>query len=494
MANITFSPVPGTYLTQQSVSAVIDPAWTSVIFTTDGTAPTLAKYIAYDNLAPANPFIAVVQDGKGNAVFDGGFPKWYNASTGPATTFVEMNSACKYLANVLQFIANPAKIAVGNKKVLFIGDANSGESYNIKDVGGIAPYAFRTTFDLVCSIMGYVPTYKTRSDYGVLSLDPNYAELDQYCCVVVMSSVYALKSQTPLITPAAVSNITAYREAGNGIFLITDHGVGVDGFYTTANHIAVNLGVTFANIYDRTPIQVGFLRATYGDHPLYANLLDTEYIPAGASESKVVITQQPIYTPATVPNISTTSLGISTIRFLLVKSDGTLVTSNATYAININEPVKFTKQGAVVTTVQPQFVHSFNMTFVLDNTSLGVGVSISGLMKVNGMVVGTFSGTAGLPVYSFYSGINDQPLSTGINNLELEVQMPVQFFKTLTVPIIKEPTLPLSLARITQKLNRAELACTGPRLKPLKQTPNVLGVTSKLGCSSLTKSVRTYVA
>lgn len=493
MANITFNPAPGTYATQQSVQATVDPAWASVIYTTDGTAPTLAKYIAYDNLTPANPFIAVVQDGKGNAVFDGGFPKWYNNTVASATwtTFAEMNGACKYLANALQFISNPAKVAAGNKKVLFLGDADAGESYNIKDPLGTNPNAFRTTFLLVCSIMGYTPTIMTRSDYVGAQLNPSYADLDQYCCVVLMSSVYAT---TQLITNAAVSNIIAYREAGNGIFLITDHGGGADGFYKTANYIASNLGVTFTSSYDRSPMQVGFLRSTYGDHPLYANLLDTEYMPAGASESKVVLTQQPIYTPATLPNISTTSQGISTIRFLLGKSDGTLTTMSVTYAINIVEPVNFTKQGVTITSAPSQFLHTYAMTFALDNTSLGAGASISGLMKVNNTVVGTFSGTTGAPAYSFYSGGNTLTLPSGSNTLELEVQTPVQFFKSLTVPVIKETALPMSLARLNQKLNRAELAATGPRLKPLKQTPTTLGIAAKIACSNLIKGVRTYLA
>lgn len=484
MADITFSPVPGTYVTRQTVHPTVDPSVNSIMFTTDGTAPTLAKYIAYDSLSPPNPFIATVQDGKGNALFDGGFPKWYNGTVSGVTwtTFAEMNAACKYLANAIGFIENKTKVAAGNKKVLFLGDAEPGESYNIKDAAGTS---FRTTFNLVCSIMGYTPTYKTRSDYGG-TLDPTYAELDQYCCVVLMSSVYAT---TQLITNNAVSNIIAYRDAGNGMFLITDHGVDIDGFYKTANYIAVNLGASFTGYYDRTPMQVGFLRTTYGDHPLYANLLDTEYIPAGASESKVVLTTQTSYTPASLPDFDTTTQGISTVRFLLMKSDGTLSTTSVTYAINIVEPVRFTSGGNTITSVTPTFSHTFNLTFALDSTSFGAGTNISGLMKVGGVTIGTFAGTTSTPTYSFYSGGNTLTI-TSTTTIELEVQQPVQFFKTLSVPIQKIPGRTLSMAKLTAALNAYDLAAT-PRLV-IKQATSKLGLTRKISAAKQVKTITDY--
>lgn len=49
-----------------------------VAYTLNGLPPALSEYIAYDTLTPANPFIAVTQDGAGNVVYDGGFPKLYN--------------------------------------------------------------------------------------------------------------------------------------------------------------------------------------------------------------------------------------------------------------------------------------------------------------------------------------------------------------------------------------------------------------------------------
>ena len=184
--------------------------------------------------------------------------------------------------------------------MLILGDANSGSIYSIKDA---TASGFRTSINQICSIMGYTPTYKTCSDYAATILDPTYAELDQYSCLVVMSSVY---TDAQLITNAAASNIAAFREAGNGVFIITDHGAGPSvGFYKTANFITANHGVYFEGDYNRSPMNVGFLRATYGDHPLYANLTDAEFIYAGGSESCVFITPTTPYNQGSLPNITT---------------------------------------------------------------------------------------------------------------------------------------------------------------------------------------------
>lgn len=485
---ITLTPEPAAYPTAQTISLTLSPEFSSVIFTQNGTSPTLAKYIAYDTLSPPNPFIAVVQDGKGNALFDGGFPKWYNGHVNTAwTTFAEMTGAFKYLVNALNFIANPAKVAAGNRKVLFLGDANSGEHYNVKDT---ASSSFKTSFDKACQIAGYTPTYRTRSDWGGM-IDITYADLDQYCAVVLMSSVYAT---TQLITNVAVSNITAFREAGNGIFLITDHGVGGDGFYKTANYVAANLGAYFEGNYNRTPVNVGFLRTTYGDHPLYNNLTNAESIHAGESESRVVVTQSPIYTSANLPTITTPSTGIFTVRFLLQRPDGTIETTSATYAINIVEPVRFVASpgGATLTAASPRYNPAFNLHIALDNVSFGAGTRLSGLMKVNSNVIGTFSGTVGTPVYAFSSGGNALTLQEGTNQLEIELQLPVKFFKTLSANVVREPSLPLSVSRLAQRLNRHDLATSNPH-RVLKNASSVLGLPRRISFTRYLNSIRNYV-
>lgn len=482
-------PGPATYDVQQTVKITMDPGYSSLIHTSDGTAPTLAKYIAYDNLTPPNPFIAVVQDGKGNAVFDGGFPKWYNGASDPSwTAFGQLSGSFKYFGNALNFIANPAKVAAGNKKVLILGDANSGGNYSIKDT---TPNGFKTSFDQICGIMGYIPTYKTGSDYAATILDPTYAELDQYACLVVMSSVL---TDAQLITNAAVSNIAAFREAGNGVFIITDHGTGSSvGFYKTANFIASNLGVYFEGDYNRVPMNVGYLRQTYGDHPLYANLTDNESIHAGGSESRVFVTPTTTYNQGALPNITTKLNGISTFRFLLQKLDGTIETTSATYAINIQEPVKFVDNSSnIILGVTPTFKRSYDININLNNVSFGT--TISGLIKVNSVVVGTFSGTNGVPVYSWTnttSGNNVTLSETSV--IEVEVQNPIQFFKSISVPVAKEPNLPLSLAKLINRINKYDLAETSP-FDVIRQAPAKLGLPPSNRLAKEIKDVRTYLS
>lgn len=78
--------------------------------TTDGIPPVIAKYIAYDNLTPANPFIATVEDGLGNVLMDGGFPKWYDQNCNTSwTTFASLGPAYKYFGLALNYISIKSK-------------------------------------------------------------------------------------------------------------------------------------------------------------------------------------------------------------------------------------------------------------------------------------------------------------------------------------------------------------------------------------------------
>lgn len=79
MANVSLSVPPGYYLEAQNASWQLSAAVDYISFTKDGPSPAISKYIAYDTLTPPNPFIAVTQDGNGNVVYDGGFPKFYNS-------------------------------------------------------------------------------------------------------------------------------------------------------------------------------------------------------------------------------------------------------------------------------------------------------------------------------------------------------------------------------------------------------------------------------
>lgn len=312
-----------------------------VSYTVNGLMPTLSDYVAYDTLTPPNPFIAVTQDSRGNVVYDGGFPKFYN-NVGPKPTdkFADLNAAFKFLHNALNFVSNKAKTNAGNKKILILGDAVATSAYAVKGTGASS---FFTSFTNLFTIAGYVPVFKDISDYAS-TLNPTAAELDEYCAILLMSSNYA--TPTGVFTPAAVAAVVAFREAGNGVILITDHGEFVTdvnvaatgsylGFFRTANQLATEFGTYFTGLYDRSPVNVGFLRSTYGDHPLYNGMTNDEFIYAGASESQVVVQRYPRYAPNAIPPISMTD-GCYLVQILTVLNDGTIEINRQTICIDLS--------------------------------------------------------------------------------------------------------------------------------------------------------------
>lgn len=335
---INFDIQQGTYKKKTEAKWIVDPSVAWVSYTINGRAPTLAQYIAYDQLQPPNPFLAVTQDGRGNAVFDGGFPKYYNMYAPAAgATFAQMNGSFKFLYNALNFCAKPGKA----RNVLFIGDAaDDAPNYALKSA---APSGFVTSMQRICAAAGFTASFLSVTDYGG-NLNPSFATLDQFCCVVLMSSAYP---GVPLITKEAVQAFVQYREAGNGVIIITDHGVpdiddideAVDGsysaFYRTANMVAAEFGVYFTGNYDRTPVNVGFLRTTYGDHPLYANITNEESIQAGGSESKVVVFDYRKYTPGQLPPLAFVD-GCYFVQVMAYSHDGTVEFSRYMFCIDKN--------------------------------------------------------------------------------------------------------------------------------------------------------------
>ena len=260
------TPEPGIF-SGSNISVNISKTLDIELFaiTTNGIPPVLAKYIAYDNLSPSNPFIATVEDGLGNILLDGGFPKWYNDNCNSGwTTYSELTPAYKYLYDAIDFISNKTKVNNLNKKILVLGDQEVSNYYAVKDSGS-GRGGFKLSIDTVCRIKGYTPTYKTLSDYPGGIIDSNYLDLDQYCCVLFFSTNY---TSAKLISDICIQSLIAYRENGNGIFFITDHGdrnltsvyeaVNTEnaGFYRTANFVVTNFGCYFSGNYDRSPVNV----------------------------------------------------------------------------------------------------------------------------------------------------------------------------------------------------------------------------------------------
>lgn len=339
MTSVIPSIPPGRYPQVNEVTWEFAPDVRQVAYTINGLPPVLSEYIAYDQLDPPNPFIAVTQDGRGNVLYDGGFPKLYNGQNieaHEATTFAELTPAMKYFHNALNWCANPEAIAQYGKRVLVLGDADTGEPYCILDEG---TNNFKLTMEAICRVAGFTPTYLTRSHWG-RQIDCTLSELTQYACIVLFST---RSTEADLITDNAVQDLVTYRSLGGGIVVITDHGPNIStienawpatgqAFFRTANKLIRNFGAWFSGNYNRTPVNVGFIRQTYGDHPLYANITNDEAIYAGGSESRVFVNQIDTIDPTDMPTVQLAE-GETRIQILVQLEDGQVEVYNLMYEV-----------------------------------------------------------------------------------------------------------------------------------------------------------------
>ncbi|MNO12985.1 hypothetical protein D3C76_26050 [compost metagenome] len=615
MADISFDVAEGYYLSPFTTRMILSGNVQSLQFSVNGAPPSISKYVAYDQLVPPNPFIAVTQDGNGNVVYDGGFPKFYNqyaptqginasismefraTCTGVAPgvnayyynaftnknvtiaigdklvfdmaqnsndaqvgidaitaanpnidpavyslrdwgfpntdtikdqnglrihpgvnlggravnqwyhrefdlspcaghTFIkwsmayegetpgdfytrfrdvyildrngnikatlfkdvidlpnsssaeagasgytnlvkalydprgQLTASFKYLYNAILWTANTKKVTAGNRKILILGDAISTANYAIKSTG---PTGFNTSFQRLCDAVGFIPTFKDVSDYVGGWLNPTAAELDQYACVLMMSSVY---SPTSMITDVAVANLVAYREAGNGLIFVTDHGDVIDNiaqayplaagaFFATANKVIVQFGAYFSGNYNRTPVNVGFLRTTYGDHPLYSGMTNDESINAGGSESRV---QVATFTPVLPGNVQPFNIGNgkTTIRVTAVLKSGEIIPFKIEYNV-VSFKITFSDGTQVKDNGQILDVGVKNQSLIQAALVGTLAENAAGIVYKNGARVGTFSYTqAGGSVQTW----------DGAGNGPVKVQHNDAFSVGLTTPLV----------------------------------------------------------
>jgi hypothetical protein len=439
MPSISPDKRPAYYTGSVTINWTFSPDVSEVAFNTNGIPPAISKYIAYDTLNPPNPFIAVTQDGRGNVVYDGGFPKFYNhrAPGAGVTSFSGLNASFKYLYNALNFVANQEKVVAGNRKVLLLGDATGSRNYRVK---GTDSSDFRTSFERLAAVAGYDLTIKDALDYGS-ALDARLAELDQYCCVIYMSSRAASDWQGS-ITDACVSDLVSYRYQGNGLIFITDHGnypnsldsayANSSGFFVGANRVLVNFGAYFKGDYDRTSVNVGFLRNNYGDHPLYNGMADSEYISAGGSESQVVVTETPTTTPqAFTPTVLDTP-GQYELNFLLLTPTGEVATYRFAYTVTEGNFLFVrlkdgTRDSGTMLSAQRRF------DYPLHNSKPTLG-TLQGSVVVNGYPVGEFSVSGEVTDYTWYAGPGAGfPMDNGPREFTLHLTTPVIYYLDLTI-------------------------------------------------------------
>jgi len=460
-SNIVLTPPPSIYKDKTTIEVLFSSNVQNYI-DSNTDAPTLAKYIAYDNLTPKNPFIATVQDGKGNIIFDGGFPKWYNTNYNTGwSAFSELSASFKYLYNAINFIIDKKKIKT-NKEILIIGNANTNDHYCVKNTTSTG---FKTSIDKVCSLIGLNPTYKTRSDYTSNILDFNYTELNQYNCILFFSTLY---TSSKLITDDAIQSLLAFRENGGGIFFITDHGDNIttldsaknstySGFFRTANQIITNFGCWFSGNYNRSPVNVGYLRDNYGDHPLYNNLSDDDDIYAGASESRIFIKETSLKSIDTTQTVQLSNNGFTTFKFLVVLKNGEVNTESFTYGLNTEDLI----------ILKDEFGNSYpnNFETIKNNLTLNVFINptvandfskVSGFIKKNSSVLGELL-YIGTNQTSFY-GNNTIQIKNG-DKITVSSSIPFDYSKSINIisPDSKKLKDTKSLSKYVKFINFGEV-------------------------------------
>lgn len=463
MASITPSIEPRYYSTPQTVSFTASPEIDQIANSVNGIAPAISEYIAYDDLDPPSPFLAVTQDGKGNVVYDGGFPKFYNRTLPdtPGTTFDTLEPSYKFLYNALNFTANPEKA----KRVLVIGNNVNETSYWVKATTEQSSSGFASVLSHVTSVAGFDLTIKDRNDWGG-TIDITLAELDTYACVIVMGTRSGLESYDD-ITEAAVQDIVTYREQGNGIILITDHGDVVpdlnaatqphNGFFAVVNRIAVNFGAYFTGDYDRTDVNVGFLRTTYGDHPLYNNLDDSDDIRASWSESRVVVTEVDTYAPDTIPDITLDSGGQYDVNFLGILADGSVITEAFSFTVTDGEFMFPQKPNGELGTDHQLTTYRALSDFALRSTASGQG-TLQGWVQRNGRRMGRFQADGNGTTYTWLvPGSGGFPVNDG-DVVGIEVDSPLRYYTEYTVSKTPAPAVGRDVAKALTNADTDDLS------------------------------------
>lgn len=624
MADISFDVAEGYYLSPFTTRMILSGNVQSLQFSVNGAPPSISKYVAYDQLVPPNPFIAVTQDGNGNVVYDGGFPKFYNSNApvaginasismefratavgvpvgtnayyynaftdkrvtiaigdklvydmmqnsdvaivgldaitenSPITdggryslrdwgspgapaivdqnglrshpaqylggravnqwyhrefdlspcageTFVrwsmayegeaagdfytryrdiyildkngaikavlfkdkidlpnststeagssgytnlskslydprsQLTASFKYLYNAILWTANSKKLAAGNRKILIMGDTLAAANYSVKGTGA---NSFNLSFTRLCAAVGFTPTFVDPSDYVGGLLDTSLATLEQYACVLFMSAGNGL---TQYITDACVANLVEYRKNGSGLIVVTDDGPVFTNisqaypppavsrqFFATANKLVVNFGAYFSGNYDRTPVNVGFLRTTYGDHPLYAGMADTESINAGGSESRVMLATFASLTPDQVQPFNI-PVGKTVIQVAATLNSGEVIAYRIEYNV-VSFKITFTDGVVIKDNGQSLDVGVKNQSLIQAGLAGTMSDALAGIVNKNGARVGTFSYTPAGGVVQTWDGAGTGPVKV-VNNDEFSVVTTTPLVMTSKVKI-----------------------------------------------------------
>lgn len=446
-ASIALTPAPGLTV-ESTLSIALSGSGYSTILASTSSQPTFAKNIAYDQFG--NPFLSVVQDGKGNVFFDGGFPKYYNTAWSPTyTTFSAMTNQLKLLYNAMKWCAEGNVSA--NNNILLFGDAVIGESYAVKDASN---NGFATCLTNVGTLAGFNITIKDLNDFPASS-EMTYEYLSQFSSVIFVSSkVPGWDTAQPRLSAASLANIATYRQQGGGVMIITDHNI----FQTMANQVAALFGCSFSGNVDRNPVSVDTLVATYGMHPLWANMTGSVY--AGASEGIVTIPVNVPFNPAT-DRITLTGPGYKTVYLTISDISGEVTTSAYSYAMNVPDPV----QGTMPTTTSYKF-HDLPFEIIrLNNTDT------RGTITVGDTLIGSFSkGLTGLTSKTFTYNFPKPVVAMNKETVQINVgiNVPVTYVKNYPLTITPVNITSIVPAKRWATMRNNEMAAVGPKGRLLR--------------------------
>lgn len=434
MSAITPSIPPGLYLTAQNVTFEFGPEVTGVMQSTGGVPPSISKYIAYDGRNPPKPFIAVTEDGRGRVVYDGGFPKFYNATWNNATTFEGLITAAKYLYNAIHWVANPEKVAAGNKKILVMDDSVAANSYGL--IRTSTTHSFNNNLTKIIQLAGFVPTILPYSSMG--SAWRTLAQLEEYAAVIFLGTAHSTQTAALTITTAFVNNLVTYRENGNGLILITDGGATLSsatqasttnyiGFTRNINRIAARFGAYFSGDLNKVTTTVGHLRQNYGDHPLFNNIADSESVPAGGSESDIVVDPASPKPVESFQPITLNASGDTQINLLVTLADGSVVTARYLYSVGASNYL-MVNNSSTLAQLQTNKDRVLNLTVGISSSAAG---TVWGEILRNGKRIGEFTANSGNTTTTLYAGA----LTTAAkgDTVVVRVVVPTVFEKQLTV-------------------------------------------------------------
>lgn len=413
-ANVILTPAPGLTV-ETTLDIRLSGTGYDVILASTSAQPTFAKNIAYDEFG--NPFISVVQDGRGNVFFDGGFPKYYNSTWSASyTTFNSLSNQWKLMYNALKWCSEGR--STQTKRVLLFGDAPEAANYAVKSTRADG---FNTSIAACAALAGFTTDIADFTTYARPSVIP-YATLSQYDVVIFMSSMTTDSNQR--LAASTLADIATYRQQGGGVMIITDHNI----FQTLANEVAGQFNCSFSGNVDRHPVSVDALVATYGMHPLWANMTGDVY--AGGSEGIVTIPSMTPFNPAT-DKLTITGPGYRTIYLTISDTAGTVTTYAYSYAMNVPEPVS----GTMPTATSYKYLDLPFEIIRLNNTDT------SGTIAVDGTLIGSFIKRSTGAVTKTFTGNFPKPcLTTNKKTIDVSVR--------ITVPVIYDKTYKVTLTPV----------------------------------------------